>query len=153
MLLNVIDRVEGVAAEEKTLFNSSSMDFRTSSTEDVVINYYFDDEEHFYFYEESKKGKSLFVEEKEQVSSQASTELVPLSNDISDGIGGRILVDSTTGNLFESKWQLPTASQLTGAPSEATYIYTGLRNSSIEVDANVTFRNELLSHKYCNIDC
>lgn len=43
--------------------------------------------------------------------------------------------------MFESKWQLPTASQLTGAPSEATYIYTGLRNKSIEVDANLTYNS------------
>lgn len=141
VLLDVINRAEGIASDEKASYNSSSTSFKTSSTEDVVINYYFDDDSHYYFYEETKNGKSLFVEEKDQVDNQSLTEIKPFSNDIDDGIGGRILVNSTTGNLLESKWQLPTASQLTGAPSEATYIYTGLRNSSIEVDANVTYNN------------
>ncbi|MGF7049869.1 hypothetical protein J2T13_004392 [Paenibacillus sp. DS2015] len=79
------------------------------------------------------------IEPQEQIVPNTSGfEQQVQADPISGGIGGRVTVASTTGNLFESKWKLASVAELSGAPSEATYIYTGLSSSKAEVDANVS---------------
>lgn len=136
-LQQIIDRATGVASDELTQFKTSSANLNSSS-QPVTFNYTFNDDKYEYFYEETATSKNLWVTDKITYENiEMTNDIQPQADPITGGIGGRVIVPSTSGNLFESKWKLASVSELSGAPSESTYIYTGLRSDLVEVDANV----------------
>ncbi|OWA37563.1 hypothetical protein B9G55_05795 [Saccharibacillus sp. O16] len=152
----LVDRAAGVAEDERAQYLSESPAARSLAPQQVIINYSFADEENDYFYQDTGREQSLIVTPASQTNEETAPDAVQeapaveeaapeqafaaaaAEDKIPGGIGARAVINSSSGNLLESKWQLPTDSEVAG-DSNSVYVYTGLRGSAAEVDANVSY--------------
>ncbi|MEC0231970.1 YrpD family protein [Paenibacillus alba] len=130
----VLSKARQAAAEETGLaFGARSVGPGT----ETAVNYVFIDGNTGYFYEKSPifDREKLYVYEVKAESLQNSPVGVEaaLVTDLPNGIGGKAVVNKN-GSYINATVRTAVQSQLSGAPSGATYIYSGFSGTGRKYD-------------------
>ncbi|URJ59654.1 YrpD family protein [Paenibacillus polymyxa] len=132
---NFIIQAKKVVREEKA--NSQSFKASIESSTYETVDYCYLDDTNLYFYEDSSiKDPELIIlpvengrEETHVIKPQA----------IQGGFGGRVLVNSTTGNYIETRAITTSSNSTLLATNGTPYMYTGFTARGLEVDAGLAY--------------
>ncbi|NEW05798.1 hypothetical protein GK047_07170 [Paenibacillus sp. SYP-B3998] len=131
----VLSKARQAAAEENR--NQTALGAKGAATETSSVNYVYIDGNTHYFYETSPvlDKEKVYVYEVQA----SSTENTPVGNvsalagNLPDGIGGKAVVNKN-GSYINATVRLALQSQLSGAPSGATYTYSGFSGTGRKYD-------------------
>ncbi|MEC0211299.1 YrpD family protein [Paenibacillus ehimensis] len=126
---------------------------RSTAAAEHTVDYTLIDGNTAYFYEKSPVQAKEKVYVYEVAASEAGSDAGQrmLAGNLPGGIGGRAVVN-TNGSYLNTTVRLATPSQLTGAPSGATYTYAGFTGTSgsqaVETDMGLQYSNAYNNHKW-----
>lgn len=152
------DRIQEVLEKGRSVGAIETFSIQADQEDSSLVNYMLIDGNTRYLYEKSPvqdKEKIVVYEDtqpaKQPAPAAASDQLQAVAASLPGGIGGKAVVKKN-GSYVNATVRLATASQLTGAPSGATYTYMGFsgtgrkydgstNNFSIETDMGLQYSN------------
>jgi Domain of unknown function, YrpD len=153
------DRIQEVLEKGRSIGTTGKLGIQADQEDASLVNYILIDGSTRYLYEKNPvqdKEKIFVYEEPQPASAAVSDKIQAVVGDLPGGIGGKAVVKKN-GSYVNATVRLATASQLTGAPSRATYTYMGFSGTGRKYDGSMNFglrqhgKNKCLAIKSNNL--